>query len=219
VHRKSILVLVIVFSAGLLMAVSGCGGKKSSATDTGTDTTLTQTTETETSESVTTETEETETTGTEMTGTETTGTEMTGTDTTATETEPTDTTEGGTSGGGFSIASEDCQELANVSSSLSQAFSGGGTADWDAYVTFLNELADKAPDEIADDFRVLADAYVKIAEVMQGVDTSPGAQPTPEQIAALAKLGQELNQAELTQAATNISTWMVQNCGGVGAGG
>ncbi len=221
--RKSIVVLLVAFSAGLLLAVSGCGGGKSSATETVTVTESTQTESTDTGSTDTesTDTESTDTTATDTTETEsmeTTETDTSSTDTTGTEMESTETTDESTSGGSFSLANEDCQELATASASLSQAFSGGGTADWQSYVTFLNELADKAPDEIADDFRVLAEAYAKIADAMGGADMSNPGSMTPAQIAALTKLGQELDQAKLTAASQNISTWMTENCAG-GAGG
>jgi hypothetical protein len=224
VPRKSIVVLLCVFATRLLVAVAGCGGSSnSSAQETTTEAVLTETTETsdtestETVDEAMTETTEAMTTDEMTTDEMETSTEAMTTDESMTDTgaDTTSTDDGSTSSGGFSLANEDCRELASISASLSQAFSGGGTADWDQYVTFLNELADKAPDEIADDFAVLADAYAKIADALGGMDLSdPNATPTPEQLAALTKLGQELDQAKLTEATTNISTWMSQNCTG-----
>jgi hypothetical protein len=205
VQRKSILVLALVslFAAGFLFAAAGCGGEKSSATET---VTVTESTETESMETTDTDTTMTETESME-------------TDTAMTETEGMETTDSSTSAGGFALANEQCQELANASAGLSDAFSGSGTADWDKTVQFLNELADEAPDEIADDFRTLAEAYEKIGDALGDTDLSSGETPSAAQIAALAKLGQELNQTDLIQASTNISTWMMENCAGVSPNG
>jgi hypothetical protein len=217
VQRKSILVLALVslFAAGFLFAAAGCGGEKSSATET---VTVTESTETESMETTETDTSMTETESME-TDTAMTETESMETDTAMTETEGMETTDSSTSAGGFALANEQCQELANASAGLSDAFSGSGTADWDKTVQFLNELADEAPDEIADDFRTLAEAYEKIGDALGDTDLSSGETPSAAQIAALAKLGQELNQTDLIQASTNISTWMMENCAGVSPNG
>jgi len=186
--RKLVPLLVIASFALLVFAFAGCGGDDNSASG---DTTATETTTTEE-----TTTEET-TTDTETTETET------------TEDQGTDTTEA--SGDDFAT-SDNCQEFAQVGTKISEALSGAGGGDLQDAKAAFDELTAAAPNEIKDDFQVIADAYGKMADALQGVDLS-NPNPDPATVAKLTKLGQELNQAKLTQASTNISNWARDNCG------
>ena len=67
------------------------------------------------------------------------------------------------------------------------------------------------PEEIRDDFQVLADAYEKIAQALEGVDLSSETPPA-DAIAKLAQLSQEIDSAALTEASQNISDWTQENC-------
>jgi hypothetical protein len=137
-------------------------------------------------ESAATETTATETTTTEETETEATETEATETE----ETEETETTD--TSESSDFASAENCQEFAQIGAQVSGALTG--TTD---------------VDQIKADFQTLADYMTQVAEALQGVDlTSPN--PDPQ---ALAKL-QALDSAAATQASTNISKWVAENCTG-----
>jgi hypothetical protein len=187
--RRLVPLLVIASFALLVFAFAGCGGDDESASG---DTTTTETTTTDT------ETTETETTETETTETET------------TEDEDTDTTETSALGDDFAT-SENCREFAEVGSRLSEAFTGAGSTDLDEASDAFAELTAAAPDEIKDDFQVIADAYNKLADALQGVDLS-STNPDPQALAKLTQISQELDQAKLTQASTNISKWAQENC-------
>jgi hypothetical protein len=152
-------------------------------------------------ESAATETTATETTTTEETETEATETEATETE----ETEETETTD--TSESSDFASAENCQEFAQIGAQVSGALTG--TTDVDQIKEAFDELAAAAPDEIKADFQTLADYMTQVAEALQGVDlTSPN--PDPQ---ALAKL-QALDSAAATQASTNISKWVAENCTG-----
>jgi hypothetical protein len=110
--------------------------------------------------------------------------------------------------------SSECVELAQLGAKVSEALSGTG-ADTEKTKEFLNEFADKAPDEISDDFEVIADAYSKIADALGDVDVQAGETPDPEAIAKLQAVASELDQAELQEANTNITAWVTENCGGL----
>ena len=110
--------------------------------------------------------------------------------------------------------SSDCVELAQLGAKVSEALSGTG-GDVEKTEEFLNEFADKAPDEISDDFQVIADAYSKIAEALGDVDIASGETPDPEALAKLQELSTELDQAKLQEANTNITAWVTENCGGL----
>jgi hypothetical protein len=185
--RKLLMLLAIVSFATLVFAFTGCGGDDNSAADT----TTTETTTTET-----TTTEDTETTET--------------TETETTETEDTDTTDTDTTALGDFATSENCAEFAEIGSKISEAFTGGET-DLDQASDAFAELTAAAPDEIKDDFQVIADAYNKLADALQGVDLT-STNPDPEALAKITQISQELDQAKLTQASTNIANWAKDNC-------
>jgi hypothetical protein len=109
------------------------------------------------------------------------------------------------------ITSENCREFVQFASALGQALSGTGETDVEEAAAAMQEFADQAPEDIRDDFQVLADAYAKIADALEGVDLTDTT-PDADAIAKLAQLSQEIDQAELTEASQNISEWTSENC-------
>ena len=85
----------------------------------------------------------------------------------------------------------------------------------DDSVEALNDVADAAPDEISDDFQVLAGVFAEYAQAVSdaGVDLSdPSSLQDPEALEALTSLGETFNQEEVTQARDNIEAWFEENC-------
>lgn len=118
-----------------------------------------------------------------------------------------DSTADDSSDGGIALNSEDCQKLAAASATVGQALSGTVPEGMDEDIARLNELAEAAPDEIKDDFQVLAEAAAKFAEL--GID----ANSTPaEAMAAIGRLSNEIDVAAVSQASQNIATWAQENC-------
>ncbi len=185
--RKLVTLLVIASFATLAFAFAGCGSDDNSSADATTTETTTETTATE----------DTETTDTETTETE--------------DTDTTETTDTETTASGDFATSENCAELKQIQSNTAQAFTGTGGEDLDAASDAFAELTAAAPEEIKDDFQVIADAYNKLADALQGVDLT-STNPDPQALAKIAQISQELDQAELTQASTNIATWAQENC-------
>jgi hypothetical protein len=132
----------------------------------------------------------------------------------ATTAEETETAEESSETPDFAGSAE-CRELVELGTKVSQALGGTGGPELENTQEFLDEFADEAPEEIRDDFQVIAEAYGKIAEALQDVDVSAGAQPDPEALAKLQELSQELDQAELEEANQNITAWVEENCGTV----
>jgi hypothetical protein len=129
------------------------------------------------------------------------------TDETTTEETDTDETVGD------SIESEECQELIDASASLSQALGSGGTdSDLDDVSTFFDEFAEEAPEEIREDFQVLADAYEAYAEAIEGIDLESGQTPDPEALQQLQEALTSIDQEEVTAASERISAWANDNC-------
>ncbi len=106
--------------------------------------------------------------------------------------------------------SEECQEFAGISAKLGQSLSGG-TAGLDEAAEVFDEIADQVPEEIRDDYRVVADNFAEIAEALKGVDLTSGA-TDPETIAKLQELGQTLDSAEVREATENLEAWARENC-------
>jgi hypothetical protein len=145
--------------------------------------------------------EDTDTTGITIT----TGTDETTTDETTTDETTTDDLDDGSG-----LASGDCRELVDASSALGQAFAAPGS-DVDESEAF-DELADRVPDEIRDDYEVLADAYRSYADALQDIDIGAGETPSAEALQALQQALASVDQQAVTQATQNISTWVTANC-------
>ena len=144
-----------------------------------------------------------ETTTTETTTTETTTTEESTTESTETSEESTDTT-----GSSDFASAENCQEFAQLSAKISDAFSGADQ-DLEGVADQLNQLASVAPDEIKSDFETLADGYGQIADAVGNLKA--GETPSADDLAKLSQLGTEWS-TKMTTAATNIATWAQENC-------
>lgn len=171
--------------AALALVTAGCGGSEESAAG-----------DTATVE---------ETTG----STETTGTE-TDESTTTEETSTTEETE--TSGG---IPTGDCAKLTELSAEYGKvagAVSGAGdTAGIEASAKAFEEFADKAPEAVREDFKVIASAFAKYAEVLKDVDLTSG-QPDPDVIAKIQALFTGDEAQKVQAASERINTWSNENC-------
>lgn len=104
-----------------------------------------------------------------------------------------------------------CKELADLGAKFSQAIGGSADSqDTKKVAQLLQEFAAKTPPDIRPDFKVVADAFSKIADAV-GNDTA-GATPDATMLAKLQQLASEIDTAKLTQASQNISAWVQKNC-------
>lgn len=132
--------------------------------------------------------------------------------TTATTPAATTTTQTSPSSGLSSIATAgNCGQLAGLSASFAQAFTGAGT-DIQKTAVLLQEFADRAPSDIRPDFQVVAAAYAKIANALKGVNLSAGTAPSAAVLQKLEQLGTEINQQQLQKASSDIAAWAEKNC-------
>jgi len=182
-------VLLSLFAAGLMLALSACGGgtsnKNAQAPTTNAETT-------------------TPTTSTKTKQARTTPASTTPTQTTATATSTVKAP---------SLPASECARLTVLAAKMGQAFNGSTpAADTRAYADYLQQLAKTAPTEIRGDFAVLADAYTKIADAVAAVYTKPGATPSADQLKKLTDVGRELNQGAIKRAADNINSWLQTGC-------
>jgi hypothetical protein len=107
--------------------------------------------------------------------------------------------------------SGECAQFAGISSKLAQSLSGQDANIEDAAKAF-DDIADKVPDEIKDDYRVIAENFSKIAEALKGVDLSSGQAPSPEALAKLQELSASMDSAEVQQASQHIEAWVQEHC-------
>jgi hypothetical protein len=132
------------------------------------------------------------------------------TEPTTTEEETTEETTGAATG----IADEDCIELASIGAKFSEALGATGqNANFEATTAFLQQLVDKAPDEIKDDLAVLSAAWAEVATALKDIDLSSGAPPSAETLAKLQELGTKFNTPKLQQASKNLTAWSNEHCG------
>ena len=168
----------------LALVAAGCGGSSSNEASSDTETTVaTETTETMATEDTTAATDTTATTDDSETST--------------------DIDLGNLSG--------ECAQFAGISSKLAQSLSGQDANMEDAAKAF-SEIADQVPDEIKDDYQVIAQNFAKIAEALKGVDLTSGQTPSPEALAKLQALSKTMNSAEVQQASQHIEAWVKEHC-------
>lgn len=108
----------------------------------------------------------------------------------------------------------ECEVFAEAALAFSGAFGGGDSdADFGTLADAMQAFADDAPDEIADDLEVLADAYREFDDALGDVDLSdPNAFTDPEVQAALAEAGEVFNDPEVVEANENVTAFTEANC-------
>ena len=186
-RRRPAHILTIVVALVLVIGAAGCGSKKSP-------TTTTTTTTASTAASTTTSTAASTTTTTTAATTSTSG-----------------TTTAAAGGLGSLGSASNCAQLADLGSTMSQAFTGAA-GDPTKVAALLQEFAAKAPAAIKADFETIANAMGQIASALKGVDLTGGKTPDPATLAKLTQLSSQLNVAALTAAAQHIEAWAVANC-------
>ena len=107
--------------------------------------------------------------------------------------------------------SGECKQFAGISSKLAQSLSGQDANMEDAAKAFA-DIADQVPDEIKDDYQVIAENFSKIAEALKGVDLTSGQTPSPEALAKLQELSKSMDSTEVQQASQNIEAWVQEHC-------
>jgi hypothetical protein len=105
----------------------------------------------------------------------------------------------------------ECAAFAGLSAKLSQAFAGS-SSDLDSATEIFDEVADQVPEEIRDDYEVLANNIEEFADELRELDLAAGETPSPEAIAKLQEIAQSLDSAEVREASQNLEAWAQANC-------
>jgi hypothetical protein len=148
-------------------------------------------------------------------GGETLAAETTAAGDTSADTGATTETEAETGAGGAG-ASGACQKLVDLAEAygkaLAAAGSGGDSGDIAESAEVFQRFADEVPEEVRDDFQVMADAFSRYAEVLADVDLSSGETPDADTIAKLQTLFTGDEAEEVQAASDRISAWSNENC-------
>lgn len=114
------------------------------------------------------------------------------------------------------LADADCQEYANSFAGVSPDPNNPASfADLAEIADSMEKIAEKVPNEISDDFRVLAGAYRKFAEglgTLDFSDPSSFANVTPEELQRMEESLKSLDQEEVRTAAANIEKFVKEHC-------
>jgi hypothetical protein len=143
--------------------------------------------------------------------TDTTATEATGTE--AAEPADSQTTTTGLAPGLALLMSKNCSQLLNLSQAFAMAMTGA-ESDIGETAGLMNKFAAQTPEDVRDDFKVLAAAYVKIAHALTGLDLRSGKAPSAEMIAKLSQIATAIDSAKVSEASEKISAWASKNCSG-----
>ncbi len=132
----------------------------------------------------------------------------------ATDTTSTDTTST-TSGALPAGLSSECADLAKAGEKFGAAIaasSGGAGGDLQQTAKAFNEFVKAAPDELKQDFAVLADAVSQYANALKGVNLKAGETPSAAQIAKLLVIGKSLSTGKAQKASADIAAWGQKHC-------
>ena len=152
-RQKAIWVLCALALGAFALGAAGCGGGGTTTVTVAADTTSTDTTSTDTTSTDTTETTDDGPRPTRRDDT---------TDRHDVDATPTSTDTGTTTSPDLSfISNENCRQFVKFASDFSQALSGTGDTDIQGAADELQKFADEAPDEIRDDFKMLADVLLE----------------------------------------------------------
>jgi type IV pilus biogenesis protein CpaD/CtpE len=123
----------------------------------------------------------------------------------------------GTGDEGVGAPNAECLEAGDAMTSAMESFGSSMTGaftseNMEQVADQLEAMAAAAPDEIRDDFEVLARELGPFYEALGEIGLTPGAQPTPDQIAALAAASEGVDQVALQEASSNLEAWFADNC-------
>lgn len=115
----------------------------------------------------------------------------------------------------ISSLSENCTEsfqaFNDIQTQFTSALSGSG-GDFSTAADELDQLADTAPEEIADAFQSYADELRPVFEGLADLDLSAGEVPSADQIGELSSLTQDVDQSVIQDASAEIQTYFEEDC-------
>ena len=124
------------------------------------------------------------------------------------------------SGGEFdpnSACIEATQAMSEAMNAYGTGLTGAVTGDLDTAqleqaAGQLRALAESSPDEIKDDFTIIADELGEFYTALAESGFQVGQTPSPEQLATLTAVMESVDQQAIETAANNVSAWFEDNC-------
>lgn len=128
-----------------------------------------------------------------------------------------DTTGTGATGSGSVIADADCREYASSFAGFTpDPANPTGASNFLQIADLFDQLAEKVPNEISNDFRVVAKAYRDFAEGTGGVNfNDPASLQTvpPEELQRIQESLKGLDTEEVRTSVANIERFVQEHCG------
>ncbi|MBW3590743.1 MAG: hypothetical protein KY393_02655 [Actinobacteria bacterium] len=118
---------------------------------------------------------------------------------------------------GSVLTDSDCQRYAEAFGEMSTS-GGAGNADQIREIAdSFSRAADEVPNEMSEDFRTVGAAFGQFADALSEVDLDPNdpealAEMTEEDMAKLQAAGRAMDDPAVQQAATNVTTFLEENC-------
>jgi hypothetical protein len=116
------------------------------------------------------------------------------------------------------LASGECDSVATVlGAGLAQAMTQGGDLDLDQAADKLKEFADKAPGEIKEDAKTVADAYSEFVQALEdaGIDiNNPSSFSDPSKLQQLEEAANKIDTDAVKQASDHLQAYFQEHCGG-----
>jgi len=111
----------------------------------------------------------------------------------------------------------ECAEVINAMAAAASAMPAamsGSAGDLEQSVEAMQAFAAEAPEEIREDFQLLAEAYARMGQILadSGYDPASGQPPSAEVMAALQEAGAELNSADFQGASERITAYFEAEC-------
>jgi hypothetical protein len=114
----------------------------------------------------------------------------------------------------LSDISEECMDASLAASAVYGQGAAAFTGNTDAVeesADKLKEFAGKAPDEIKEEFEVMAEALQKYYEALDDLDLGSGV-PSASELAKIASASEVLNDPDFQEASDRVSDWVGENC-------
>lgn len=121
------------------------------------------------------------------------------------------------SSGALALTDADCRQYVEAFQEVPAIADPESLEGITEFAGVLDDAAGRMPDEVADDFRVIAEAYQAFGAALGDVDvdfSDPQAMSAlgPEELAALQAASQTMGSAEVQEASANITTFLTEHC-------
>lgn len=118
---------------------------------------------------------------------------------------------------GSALTDSDCRRYAEAFDEVPSDAGPGNVEGLQQAADSFNEAADTVPNEVSGDFRVIADAFGQFADALNEVGLDPNdpqamAEMDEEDLQALQSATSNMSDPAVQQAASNVTTFLEQNC-------